>query len=58
LIQTGGGNRSWHGADTQQILASVLRTAHQRQLDVHAIVVSMLRAPHPTVPLEFSGRAQ
>jgi transposase len=51
-----GGNRSWHGAATQQILASVLRTAHQRQLDVHALVVSMLRAPHPTVPLEFSGR--
>jgi transposase len=53
-----GGNRSWHGAATQQILASVLRTAHQRQLDVHALVVSMLRAPRPTVPLEFSGRAQ
>jgi len=53
-----GDNRSWRGAATQQILASVLRTAHQRQLDVHALVVSMLRAPRPTVPLEFSGRAQ
>jgi transposase len=51
-----GGNRSWHGAAAQQILASVLRTAHQRHLDVHALVVSMLRAPPPTVPLEFSGR--
>ena len=27
-----GGNRSRHGADTQQVLASVVRTAHQRAL--------------------------
>jgi transposase len=53
-----GGNRSWRGAATQQILASVLRTAHQRQLDAHALMVSMLRDPHPTVSVEFSGRAQ
>jgi hypothetical protein len=51
-----GGNRSWHGAATQQIFASVLRTAHQHQLDVHTLVVSMLCAPRPTVALEFSGR--
>jgi transposase len=48
-----GGNRSWLGAATQQILASVLRTAHQRQLDVRAVIVSLLRAPSPTVPVEF-----
>ena len=48
-----GGNRSWHGAGTQQILASVLRTAHQRQLDPYALVVSLLRAPSPTVPAEL-----
>lgn len=53
-----GGNRSWHGAATQQILASVLRTAHQRQLNAHTLVVSMLRDRLPTVPVEFSGRAQ
>jgi transposase len=53
-----GGNRSWHGAATQQILASVLRTAHQRQLDVHALMVSMLRAPRPTVPPDISGHAR
>lgn len=50
-----GGNRSWHGAATQQILASVLRTAHQRQLDPHALVISLLRAPSPTVPSELQS---
>ena len=29
-----GGNRTRHGADTQQVLASVVRTAYQRQLDL------------------------
>jgi hypothetical protein len=29
----GGGNRSARGAETQQVLASILRTAHQRGLD-------------------------
>lgn len=54
-----GGNRSWHGAGTQEILASVLRTANQRQLDPHALVVSLLRAPSPTVPIELqSSRAR
>jgi transposase len=50
-----GGNRSWRGAGTQQILASVLRTAHQRQLDAHALVVALLRAPSPTVPIELQS---
>jgi transposase len=53
-----GGHRSWRGAATQQILASVLRTAHQRRLDAHALVVAMLRERRPTVPVEFSSRAQ
>ena len=54
-----GGNRSWHGAGTQEILASVLRTANQRQVDPHALVVSLLRAPLPTVPIELqSSRAR
>jgi len=33
-----GGNRSWRGADTQQILASVLRTAQQRQRNPHLVL--------------------
>jgi hypothetical protein len=29
-----------------------------RQLDAHALMVAMLRDPHPTVSVEFRGRAQ
>jgi transposase len=53
-----GGNRSKRGAETQQILASVLRTAHQRQLDVQAVLVSLLQARAPTVTSELQNRAQ
>jgi len=45
----GGGNRSAHGARTQQILASVLRTAHQRGLDAGAIVAGLLHHQAPSV---------
>lgn len=53
-----GGNRSPHGAETQQILASVLRTAQQRQLNPHAVLVSLLRAATPIVPLALADRAR
>jgi transposase len=53
-----GGNRSTRGADTQQILASVLRTACQRQLNPHAVLVRLLRARTPIVPVELRDRAQ
>jgi transposase len=46
----GGGNRTRHGADSQQVLASVLRTAHQRGLDATDVLVTLLTAPLPTVP--------
>jgi transposase len=39
-----GGNRSWAGADSQQILASVIRTATQRHLNPHTVLESMLHA--------------
>ena len=45
----GGGNRTVRGAHTQQVLASVLRTAHQRGLDATTVLVNALRAPKPTV---------
>ena len=45
-----GGNRTRHGADTQQVLASVVRTAHQRHLDLTPLIVTMLRSPKPVVP--------
>jgi transposase len=46
----GGGNRTARGAQTQQVLASVLRTAHQRGLDTTDLFVTLLRAPTPAVP--------
>jgi transposase len=45
----GGGNRSRRGADTQQVLASILRTAHQRGLDPTDVLTTLLRAPAPIV---------
>lgn len=49
----GGGNRSRRGADTQQILASILRTAHQRGLDSVDVLTALLRAPAPIVSPHF-----
>lgn len=46
----GGGNRTRHGADSQQVLASVLRTADQRGLNAIDLLVTLLTAPTPTVP--------
>ena len=48
-----GGNRTRKGADTQQVLASVVRTARQRNLDLPALFATMLRAPEPIVPDVF-----
>jgi transposase len=47
----GGGNRTARGAQSQQVLASVLRTANQRGLDATAILTTLLTAPTSTVPL-------
>ena len=43
-----GGNRSPRGAAAQQILASVIRTAQQRQLAPHHVLVQLLRASAAT----------
>ena len=48
-----GGNRTRKGADTQQVLASVVRTARQRKLDLPALFATMLRAPDAIVPDAF-----
>jgi transposase len=45
----GGGNRTTRGAVTQYVLASVLRTARQRGLDRHAVLIPLLRAPTPII---------
>ena len=44
-----GGNRTRRGADTQQVLATVVRTAHQRHLDLAPLILSMLRSRRPAV---------
>lgn len=53
-----GGNRSARGAQTQQVLTSVLRTAHLRGLDPTATLVTLLRAPTSTVPLGLQAPPQ
>jgi transposase len=45
-----GGNRSTQGAHTQEVLASVLRTIQQRDLDAAAILPALLRSRHPLSP--------
>jgi len=46
----GGGNRTRRGADSQQVLTSILRTADQRGLDATDILVTLLTARTPRVP--------
>jgi transposase len=52
-----GGNRTWTGADTWQVLASVLRTATQQARDPIELLTCLLRAPAPMVAtLTIPGR--
>ena len=53
-----GGNRTPHGARTQQILASVVRTARQRHVDLNDLFTTLLRAPRPMVPAAFHPPTQ
>ena len=53
----GGGNRKPHGAVTQYVLASVLRTAGQRGLDRCAVLTALLRSPTPIVSPHLQPRA-
>lgn len=46
---SGGGNRTARGAQTQQVLASVLRTAAQRGLDRTDVIAQLLHARTPSV---------
>lgn len=45
----GGGNRTARGAQSQQILTTVLRTADQRGLDATAVLTTLLTAPSAVV---------
>jgi transposase len=44
-----GGNRTWKGAHTQQILVSVLRTCWQQGKDAFTRCVRLLRAPRTVI---------
>jgi transposase len=44
-----GGNRTWAGAGTWQVLASVLRTAHQQDRDPVELLIGLLRAARPMI---------
>ena len=44
-----GGNRTWEGARTQQILTSVLRTCWQQGQDAFTRLVKLLRAPRVVI---------
>ena len=44
-----GGNRSSRGAETQQVLSSVVQTARLRDLDPCGVLVDLLRAREPIV---------
>jgi hypothetical protein len=48
-----GGNRTSCGAETQQILASVLRTLDQRGLDPTDVLTPLLHARQPIVAPAF-----
>jgi transposase len=44
-----GGNRSVRGAETQEILSSVIQTARLRDHHPRDVIVDLLRAPQPTL---------
>ena len=48
-----GGNRTRKGADTQQVLSTVVRTVRQRGLDLPTLTAEMLRAPELATPEAF-----
>ncbi len=53
-----GGNRTPAGVETQQVLASLLRTCQQQGRNPTAITADLLRAPTPVVaPLHFPALA-
>jgi hypothetical protein len=47
--KTWGGNRTWKGARTQQILSSVLRSCRQQGRDAFQQLATLLRAPLPVL---------
>jgi transposase len=50
-----GGNRSKRGAETQEILSSIVQTARLRDLDPRPVLVDLLRSPQPEVSPALSA---
>lgn len=50
-----GSNRSERGAETQEILSSIVQTARLRDLDFRDVLVDLLRSRHPTVSPALSA---
>jgi len=48
-----GGNRTWRGAHTQEVIASLLRTCAQQGRDCYALIVRLLCARTPEVAAEL-----
>lgn len=48
-----GGNRTWRGAHTQEVIASVLRTCAQQSRDCYALLVRLLCTRSPRVAVEL-----
>lgn len=53
-----GGNRTWRGAHTQEVIASVLRTSYQQGHDFYTLIVRLLCAPTPRVAVELLPSAR
>ena len=49
-----GGNRSWAGAESQQILATVIRTTTPRDLNPHAVLAPLVHARTPQLAAELN----
>ena len=50
-----GGNRSERGAETQEILSSIVQTARLRELDPRDVLVDLVRSPQPTASPALSA---
>jgi transposase len=50
-----GGNRSERGAQTHAVLASILRTIQQRELDAGSVFSELLRSPELITALAAAG---
>jgi transposase len=49
-----GGNRSWNGANSQQILTSVIRTTAQRHLNPKPVLAALMHPATPRVAAELN----